>query len=67
MKFFSIDLLFDLVKTSQNQQMMKQLKMNNKYERQLVFNYNSEEKMREILNKNNTLGRIVLEVIGNIS
>ena len=41
-KFFAVDLLFDLVKTSQTQTIMKQLKMPNKYERQLVFNYNSE-------------------------
>lgn len=32
-KFFAVDLLFDLVKTSQNHNMMKQLKIQNKYER----------------------------------
>jgi len=32
-KFFSVDLLFDLVKTSQNQNMMNKLKLPNKYER----------------------------------
>ncbi len=64
-KFFAVDLLFDLVKTSQNQNMMKQLKVPNKYERQLVFNYNSEQKMKEIMNK--YLHRIVVEVLANVS
>jgi hypothetical protein len=41
-KFFAVDLLFDLIKTSQSHNIVKQLKMPNKQERQLVFNYNSE-------------------------
>ena len=45
--------------------MNSKLKFNNKYERQLVFNYNSEQKMKEILNK--FLDRIVIEVLGNFS
>ena len=44
---------------------MKQLKVPNKYERQLVFNYNSEQKMKEILNK--FLDRIIVEVLANVS
>ncbi len=64
-KFLSVDLLFDLVKTSQNVNMMGKLKIQNKYEKQLVFNYNSEIKMKEILNK--FLDRIIIEVIGSVS
>lgn len=64
-KFFAVDLLFDLVKTSQSHSMMKQLKVSNKYERQLVFNYNSEQKMKEILNQ--FLARIIVEVLANVS
>lgn len=45
--------------------MNTKLKFNNKYEKQLVFNYNSEQKMKEILNK--FLDRIVVEVIGTFS
>ena len=45
--------------------MMKQLKIQNKYERQLVFNYNSEQKMKEIMNQ--FLDRIILEIIANFS
>lgn len=41
-KMMGIDLLFEIIKTSQNNNMMQKLKVNNKYERQLVFNYNSE-------------------------
>jgi hypothetical protein len=37
----------------------------NKYERQLVFNYNSEQKMKEIMNK--FLDRITVEVLSNVS
>jgi predicted RecB family endonuclease len=44
---------------------MKQLKVPNKYERQLVFNYNSDQKMKEILNK--FLDRIIVEVLANVS
>jgi hypothetical protein len=44
---------------------MKQLKVPNKQERQLVFNYNSEQKMKEIMNK--FLDRIIVEVLGNVS
>ena len=41
-KFFAIDLLSEIIKTSQNIHLIKQLKINNQQERQLVFNYNSE-------------------------
>ncbi len=41
-KFFSVDLLFEIIKTSQNTNMMTKLKLPTKHERQLVFNYNSE-------------------------
>eukprot|EP00347_Sterkiella_histriomuscorum_P023653 403333856 len=64
-KFFSVDLLFELVKTTQNQNMMTKLKFQNKYEKQLVFNYNSEQKMKEIMNK--YLDKITLVIIGNLS
>jgi polyphosphate kinase len=64
-KFFSVDLLFEIIKTSQNTNMMTKLKIPSKHERQLVFNYNSEQRMKEILNK--FLDRIILEVLGNLS
>lgn len=64
-RFFSVDLLFEIIKTSKSSIMNSKLKFNNKYERQLVFNYNSEQKMKEILNK--FLDRIVIEVLGNFS
>ena len=64
-RFFSVDLLFEIVRTSESTNMMTKLKLPNKYERQLVFNYNSQQKMKEIMNK--FLDRIVLEVIGNFS
>ena len=41
--------------------MYQSLKIQNKYERQVAFSYNSEQKMKEILNK--YLDRIVIEVI----
>lgn len=45
--------------------MYQNLKIQNKYERQLAFNYNSEQKMKEILNK--YLGEIILNVMQNLS
>lgn len=64
-RFFSVDLLFEIVRTTQSAVMNTKLKFNNKYEKQLVFNYNSEQKMKEILNK--FLDRIIVEVIGTFS
>lgn len=64
-KMFGIDLLFEIIKTSQNRAMLQKLKVNHKYERQLVFNYNSEQKMTEILNK--FLDRIIVEVLSSVS
>ena len=64
-KFLGVDLLIEIVKTSQNQNIMSQLKVKHKTEGQLVFNYNSEQKMKEIMNK--FLDRIVVEVLSNVS
>lgn len=64
-RFFGVDLLFEIVKTSQSQNMVSKLKFQNKFEKQLVFNYNSEQQMKQIMNK--FLDRIVLEIINNIS
>lgn len=64
-KFFGVNLLFEIVKSSTQEKMYQSLKINNKYERQLAFNYNSEKQMKEILNI--YLDRIVLEVICNLS
>lgn len=44
---------------------MTKLKIKNKYEKQLAFNYNSEMKMKEILN--NYLDKITLEILGTLS
>lgn len=41
--------------------MYQSLKFQNKYERQAAFNYNSEKKMKEILNQ--YLDKITIEVI----
>lgn len=41
------------------------MKIQNKYERQIAFNYNSEKKMKEILNV--YLDRITIEVLQNLS
>jgi len=38
--------------------MYQNLKIQNKYERQIAFSYNSEQKMKEILNK--YLGDIII-------
>ncbi|CDW80673.1 proteasome-associated protein ecm29 homolog [Stylonychia lemnae] len=64
-RFFSVDLLTEIIKTTQNNSMMTKLKIQNKHERQLVFNYNSEQKMKEIMNK--FLDRIILEFMRNLS
>jgi len=45
--------------------MYQSMKIQNKYERQIAFNYNSEQKMKEILNK--YLGKITIEVLQNLS
>jgi hypothetical protein len=64
-KFFGIVLLSELVRTAESNSVMKQLKVKTKDERQLVFNYNSDQKMKEIMNK--FLDRIIVEVLANLS
>ena len=64
-KFFGVDLLSEIVRSAETNSIMKHLKVKTKDERQLVFNYNSEQKMKEILNLH--LDRIIVEVIANLS
>ena len=60
-KYYGVNLLFEIVKSSTQEKMYQSLKIQNKYERQVAFNYNSEKKMKEILNK--YLDRITIEVL----
>jgi len=60
-KFYGVNLLFEIVKSSTQEKMYQSMKIQNKYERQIAFNYNSEKTMKELLNK--YLHRIVIEVI----
>lgn len=64
-KFFGVNMLFEIVKSSTQERMYQNLKIQSKYERQMVFNYNSEQQMKQVLKQ--YLGRIVLEVITNLS
>jgi hypothetical protein len=41
-KFYGVDMLFEIVKSSTQERMYQNLKVQNKYERQLAFSYNSE-------------------------
>ena len=60
-KFYGVNLLFQIIKSSTQERMYQNLKIQNKYERQLAFSYNSEQKMKEILNK--YLGDIIVNVL----
>ena len=60
-KFYGVNLLFQIVKSSTQERMYQNLKIQNKYERQLAFSYNSEQKMKEILNV--YLGDIIINVL----
>ena len=46
---FCVNLLFQIVKSSTQKRIYQNLNIQNKYERQLVFSYNSEQKMNDIL------------------
>ncbi len=41
LRYFGMDLLSEIVMTAKSQNMAEKLKIKNKYERQLMFNYNS--------------------------
>ena len=45
--------------------MAEKLKIKSKHERQLMFNHNSQQKIKEILNT--YMERIIVEIIGNAS
>ena len=64
-KWFGLDLLSDIVMTAQSQNMAEKLKIKSKHERQLMFNYNSQIKIKEILNS--YMERIIVELISNSS
>ena len=64
-KFYGVNMLFEIIKSSTQERMYQNLKIQNKYERQLAFNYNDEKKMKEILNP--YLDRIIIEVLSNLS
>ena len=64
-KWFGLDLLSDIVMTARSQNVAEKLKIKSKEERQLMFNYNSQKKIKEILNA--YMERIILEIIGNSS
>ena len=41
-RLFGLDILTEIIKSSKSQNIAEKLKIKNKYERQLVFNYNSQ-------------------------
>ena len=41
-KFYGVNLLFEIVKSSTQERMYENLKIQNKYERQIAFSYNDE-------------------------
>ena len=65
MRWFGLEILSEIVKSSKSQNVAEKLKIKNKYEAQMAFNYNSHLKIREILNV--YMNRIVLEMIQNSS
>jgi len=67
-RFFAVDVLGEIVKSSQEEATYMAEKLGikvNKYDKQLAFSYNSFQKMKTILNK--YLDRIIVEVISNLS
>jgi len=46
---FGLHILAELIRSTQSQNLAEKLKINNKYERQLVFNGNSHEVMSKLL------------------
>lgn len=65
MRYFGLDILSEIVKSSKSQNVAEKLKIKNKYEAQMAFNYNSQVKIRQILNS--YMDRIILEMIQNSS
>lgn len=64
-RWFGLDLLSEIVMTAKSQNMAEKLKIQSKHERQLVFNHNSNVKIKQILNV--YMERIVVEIVGNTS
>lgn len=64
-RWFGLDLLSEIVMTARSQNVAEKLKIKSKHERQLMFNYNSQQKIKEILNS--YMERIIIEIIGNAS
>jgi len=64
-RWFGLDLLSEIVMTARSQNVAEKLKIKSKHERQLMFNFNSQLKIKEILNS--YMERIIIEIIGNAS
>lgn len=62
-RLFGIDILTEIIKSSKSQNIAEKLKIKNKYERQLAFNHNSQQKIKDILNVH--MDRIIVEMVTN--
>lgn len=64
---FGIHILAELIRSTQSSNLADKLKINNKYERQIVLSGNSLPVMSKLLCKKQYLLRIITEMILNVS